>query len=306
MKISKVMFVGLGALGTMYAAFLTEAMDKGSVKVIAGKERINKYVREKIYANGKECQFEFADYGEKADILFYCVKNNQLQQAIEDSKPYVHQDTIILSVLNGIGSEDIIAKELGMGHLLYCIAQGMDAVKEGNQLVYHSMGKVCFGEADNTVLSPWVSIVKQLFDETHFPYEIPVDMQKSMWGKLMLNTGCNQAAAVFGANYGMLQQEGEARRVMIDAMREVLVLAKCEGVSLSEDDIAYWLVVISQLDPRGKTSTLQDVEAKRKTEVELFSGTVIRLGKEHGIPTPVNDFLFARMTEMENEYLVKE
>lgn len=296
MKINKVMFVGLGALGTMYAEFFTEAIDKGSVKVIAGKERISKYEQEKIYANGRECKFRFALPEEKADILFYCVKYHQLEQAIEDSRPYVHKDTIILSVLNGILSENIIAQKLGMGHILYCVAQGMDAVKVGNHLTYHSMGKICFGEPAYTNPSVWVDLVRRLFDETGFPYEIPSDMQKHMWGKFMLNTGCNQAAAVFAANYGMLQQEGEARQVMIEAMREVLTLAKCEGVDLSEDDLQYWLIVISRLNPEGKTSMLQDVEAGRKTEVELFSGTVIRLGKVHNIPTPVNDFLFERIT----------
>ena len=74
-------------------------------------------------------------------------------------------------------------------------------------------------------------------------------------------------------------------------MREALALAEAEGVDLSERDLAEWYVVLHALSPAGKTSMLQDIEAGRKTEVEMFGGKVVELGKAHGIPTPVNDVL---------------
>jgi 2-dehydropantoate 2-reductase len=75
-------------------------------------------------------------------------------------------------------------------------------------------------------------------------------------------------------------------------MREVIALAGPSGVNLGEQDITDWYQVLKTLSPDGKTSMLQDVEAGRKTEVEIFGGTVVALGQRHDVPTPVNRTLF--------------
>jgi 2-dehydropantoate 2-reductase len=72
-------------------------------------------------------------------------------------------------------------------------------------------------------------------------------------------------------------------------MQEVIVLAARVGVNLVAQDVADWYGFLNTLSPDGKTSMLQDVEAGRKTEVEIFGGKVVALGKEHSIPTPVNE-----------------
>ena len=79
---------------------------------------------------------------------------------------------------------------------------------------------------------------------------------------------------------------------MESAMREVVSIAGAAGVALSEKDMEEWNAVLRSLSPDGKTSMLQDVEAKRKTEVEMFSGKVMELGKKYDIPTPVNETLY--------------
>ena len=127
-------------------------------------------------------------------------------------------------------------------------------------------------------------------------------MKKRMWGKFMLNVGVNQTVAVYQSNYGVIQKEGPAREMMIAAMREVITLSEKEGVNLTEEDLAYWLDVLSKLSPIGKPSMAQDVDAKRKTEVDLFAGTVLQFGKKHGIETPVNKELYNRLKEIESKY----
>ena len=87
---------------------------------------------------------------------------------------------------------------------------------------------------------------------------------------------------------------------MIAAMREVMALAPYEGVTLTEDDLTYWLGVLDTLGAAGKPSLRQDLEAGRPTEVELFSGTIRQLGQKHAIPTPVNDWLYAEIKRLEN------
>jgi 2-dehydropantoate 2-reductase len=85
-------------------------------------------------------------------------------------------------------------------------------------------------------------------------------------------------------------------------MREVLPLAQAEGIDLTEDDICYWLSVVDPLSPTGKPSMRQDTEAKRKTEVALFAGTVIELSTRYGLPCPVNRMLYDKILEMESSY----
>ena len=127
-------------------------------------------------------------------------------------------------------------------------------------------------------------------------------MGKTMWGKLMLNVGVNQTVAVFGPNYGAIQAEGTQRDTMIAAMREVIELSRFENVSLTEDDLQNWLDILLTLNPKGKPSMRQDVEAKRPSEVALFSGTILALGEKHGVETPVNRILYERILQMEANY----
>lgn len=185
--------------------------------------------------------------------------------------------------------------------MLYCVAQGMDAVKDENKVDYKNMGMLCFGEKDNTVWSDKVTAVADFFDSIDLPYEVPKDMDHRMWGKFMLNTGVNQTVAVFSTYYGGIQVDGEPRNVMIAAMREVIALSQKVGINLGEPDLEYWLDVLAQLNPLGMPSMRQDMAASRKTEVGLFSGTAIALGKQYQVPTPINEWLYQKVQEMETK-----
>ncbi|AWI05827.1 ketopantoate reductase family protein [Clostridium drakei] len=306
MNIRTVSIVGLGALGTMYAKYFSDKLCKDKVRIIANQKRIQKYKKQGIYCNNEICDFNYIlpeTQQEPADLLIFSVKFNQLQQAIEDAKKQVGKNTIIISVLNGISSEEIIGKTFGMEKMLYCVAQGMDAVKLENKLNYENMGMLCFGEKDNNIMSEKVTSVAKFFHTIDFPYEIPKDMKHKMWGKFMMNTGVNQTVAVFSTNYGGVQAEGEPRKVMISAMREVIDLSEKAGTNLDETDLKYWLKVLSTLNPLGIPSMAQDMEAHRNTEVDLFAGTVINLGKEYNVPTPTNQWLYEKVQEMEKKFV---
>lgn len=109
MEIKTVSIIGLGALGTMYAKHFSDKLSKNDVRVIANQNRIRKYEKSGIYCNGRCCDFNYAlpeNEQKPADLLIFCVKFNQLQQAIADARHQVGEHTIILSALNGISSEE--------------------------------------------------------------------------------------------------------------------------------------------------------------------------------------------------------
>jgi len=305
MFIENVAIIGLGSLGVLYANHFSKRMDKEHLRIIADKKRIDKYKREGIYCNGEYCDFNYVDFEEKdepADLAIFSVKFGGLDDAISMMQNQIGKDTIILSILNGITSEKIIGKTYGDEKIVHCVAQGMDAAKLGNELIYKNMGILCFGDLKSKAPSKKVKEVADFFDRMQLPYEIDNDMEKRIWRKFMLNVGVNQTVAVYETNYEGIQKDGEARQTMIAAMKEVIELSKKTGINIEEKDIDYWLAILDSLNPEGMPSMRQDMLAKRYSEVELFSGTVIELGREHNLKTPVNEMLYNRIKEMEAEF----
>jgi 2-dehydropantoate 2-reductase len=201
--------------------------------------------------------------------------------------------------MNGIDSEERIGAAYGMERVLYSLNMGIDAVREGNRVTYTTQGKIFFGEAKNPTVTERVARVRALFDRAGIVCETPPDMIRVLWWKFMVNVGINQASAVLRAPYAAFQGEAEARGLMHAAMAEVIAVAGKAGVSLSEEDVREFDKVLARLSPGGKTSMLQDVEAGRKTEVEMLAGTVLALGERYGVAVPVNRRLFEAIRKLE-------
>ncbi len=298
--IEKITIIGAGALGAAYGSILYE-MDPNSVCFIASGERFEKLKRDGVVVNGKRYPIAVAqpEEAEATDLLIVAVKHHHLDQAIEEIKKAVGPETTILSVMNGIDSEERIGAVYGMDKVVYGLTLGIDAVREGNSVNYTNQGRILFGEAKNPELTDRVRRIKELFDRAGIAHVIPPDMIRSLWFKYMINVGANQTSAVLRATYGTLKTSSEARKLMDSAMQEVIAIARAMRVDLSEKDIEEWYKVLEPLNPAGKTSMFQDVEAGRKTEVEMFAGKVIDLGKRLGIPTPVNQKLFDELKRIE-------
>lgn len=283
---------GAGAVGSSYAAKLFE-FDPASVWLLAGGERLARLRCEGVTVNGRRYDFQLLPAGESAppaDLLLVAVKQHHLVSALEEIRHSVGPDTLLLSLLNGISSEGILAKAFGPEKVLHAYVVGTDSVREGTATHYTSIGRIVFGAASRDATDARVAAVRELFERTGIPHVVSPDIVKELWWKFMLNVGVNQVSAVLRAPYGAfaLPEVGELAK---DAMREVVALSALEGVALSEDDVQRCFPIFASLAPEGKTSMLQDVEAGRKTEVELFSGAVVALGRKHGVATPVNELL---------------
>lgn len=305
MEIQRVSIIGLGALGVLFGHQIAKNTPEGTLTIVADAQRAARYERDGVFINGERCNFRYVmqeERGECTDLMLFAVKFGDLPRAIEDARYQVGPDTIILSLLNGISSEGIIGRALGEEKVLPAIAQGMDAVKVGNRMTFAHMGMICFGDRPSGGAAEKVAAVAEFFRRAGIPHEVARDMQRRMWGKFMLNVGVNQAVAVFECDYGGVQRAGAARDAMIAAMREALTLARAEGADLTEEDLGYWLKVLDTLDPGGKPSLRQDLEARRKSEVDLFAGTALELGEKHGIDCPVNRMLYDRIMEIERGF----
>ena len=303
-KIETAGVIGLGALGTLYAHLLTDALGKERVLVLADSRRVERYRRETLYFNGRPCDFNYADaaaVSRPVDLLIFAVKFGGLEGSIETCRHLVGPETTLVSVLNGVVSEQVLGSAFTPEQVVWCVAQKMSALKEGNQVVVNPAGELALGVPagqDGAHLRRLTSF----FDGIRFPYSLPEDIRVLMWSKLLCNTGANQATMVFQCGYGGLQVPGEARDAMLGAMREVIPVANAEGIPLSEADIAHWTSIIDSFPPEGEPSMRQDGKAHRKSEVELFSGTIRRLAQQHNIPVPVNEWFYQTIQNMESQY----
>ena len=307
-----VAIVGFGSLGAMYAACFGAAMGPERVFVVADAARTERYRAEAATFNGEPIRVTYLTYEEAAeraavqpfDVVLYAVKYGALPEAIEQSSPLVSLDTAVISVLNGITSEEVLAERFGWDRVLLCIAQQMDSRKVGAVVTAGCVGVMALGvrdpedaaqRANLARVTEWLAAVEQ-------PFIVPADIQHQLWGKLICNVGVNQACAVYDCCFNGIHVPGEAREAMIAAMGEVAAVGRACGIALTDDDVAYWLDIIDHLNPAGMPSLRQDVLARRPTEVELFSGTINRLGAAHGIPTPQNERFYAAIKELESSF----
>lgn len=300
--IRKIAIVGAGAMGAAYASMFVLA-GGFEVAFVARGERYQRLAPGVLTVNGRPHAIPAIHpdaVSEPADLVLVALKHHHLESALEDIKRLVGPATVILSVMNGLASEETIAAVCGGDKLVYAVAVGIDAVRKGDAFVYGNPGKIIFGTAPYALDDPRVVRLGDALTRAAIPHEVPADIRRVLWWKFMINVGVNQASAVLGAPYGVFQTSPDARALMVALMQEVIVLAEKTGIGLRADDVDEWLAILATLSPAGKTSMLQDIEAGRQTEVELFAGRVVALGQEHQVPTPVNATILQIIKVLEN------
>ncbi|MFP4151669.1 MAG: ketopantoate reductase family protein [Alkalispirochaeta sp.] len=328
--------LGAGALGAMYAAQISRR--RLPVAFLVDDERAVRLERDGVTVNDELLDVpvvRWSDVGGTAPVpsrILVALKDQHLPGVANRLSSVSGPDTTLISVMNGIDSERQMAEALGeplaadergtggagdvadttsmvesgkestdTGRVLHCMVKGMDAVREGSAVRYTRLGVVVFGRRRNDPVSPdpRVAGMQRFFDAAEIPWETPPDMDRELWNKFMLNVGINQWSAVLRATYGVFHTHESARNLMRRAMREVLVIAVAREIDLREEDIDRWFSVVNTLSPEGKTSMLQDIEGRRKTEVEMFAGRVVEMGRESGIATPVNEILLDAIHTLE-------
>ncbi len=302
--IRNVSIIGLGALGMMYGKNLTEALGFENVSFIMNSERYERNKNKKYICNGEEYRFHMVSVNEAApaDLVIVAVKYPGLPGALDDMASSIGDNTIIMSVMNGISSEEIIAERYGEEKLIYTVAQGMDAGKFGDELTFTKMGELYIGLCPGGK-KEHVEDVADVLERANLKYVKEGDIMHRIWAKFMLNVGANQTAMVYGATYGGLISDEEPNRMFVSAMREVIAVARAEGITLTEDELSMYVKLTGTLNPELMPSMAQDRVNKKPSEVDAFSGALIKLAEKHGILVPVNRYLNRRAKEIEAEYI---
>ena len=295
--------VGKGALGLLYADIITTHDPKHEVFFVMDNARYERHRNEHVVINDVPCTFTTLplDQAKKADLVLVATKTTGLIDALDIIEPLLKPDTLVVSVLNGITSEEYLAQRFGWDRVVPCVAQGMDAMRFGSTMTYSQLGALHIGRFEQTSAKSYERL-RAMFDVLGIPSVEEADIRYRMWAKFLLNVGLNQTCAVYNYTYADVLKEGEANRVMIAAMREVLALAQAEQVALTEAELNHMVGLISTLDPQATPSMGQDRINHNLSEVDEFAGEVIRRAEKHNLLVPTNRYLYDCMKRIEAQY----
>ena len=302
--IETVHIVGLGALGMLYGSVIEANLGSGHVSFVMDADRYERHKDEEYKINGAPVLFQKikAEDALPCDLLIVAVKYTDLDSALETMKTSVGEDTLIISVMNGISTEEIIGARYGKGRVIHSVAQGMDAMHFGTELTFSRSGQIHIGITDSSMQDQLDRLIEFL-DRAGQPYIMEQDIIYRMWSKFMVNVGINQTCMIYNTDYEGVLTEGTVEYMtLVSAMREVILLANAEGIPVTEQDLKDYLDLMRSFNPKATPSMGQDRINGRRSEVELFAGTVIRMAEKHHIPVPANTFIYRRVQEIEAEY----
>lgn len=300
MKIKTVAVLGAGAVGSYVIWGLSNRKDI-RLGVIAEGERAER-MKKGCIINGITYHPEVwtPQEAKGTDLLLVALKYGALPGALESIRTITGEHTTVMSLMNGVDSEEIIAKEIGAAHILHALIK-VASHKEGNGYCFNpetTIG-IIFGELTAPYQSERVQAIEDLFADTGLHYRAIEYIKEEMWCKFRLNVGNNLPQAVLGAGVGCYRDSMHMKEISNKLREELEAIAAAKGIDIrkADDSSSHG----SAVPPSARYSTLQDLDAGRHTEIDMFSGALIRMGKELGIPTPYNEYTYHIIKALEEK-----
>ena len=206
----------------------------------------------------------------------------------------VGTDTVVMSLQNGLGAEDILVDTFGAERVIGGKTYAGGMLLEPGRVRASIAGKhTVIGELDGTVTERAKRIAKT-FGAAGLQCEASDNIMGVIWDKLLVNVSTGALCATTGLPYGDLYDEPLIREVALKAVQEGIDVAHALGVRITSADPEYsWELARAGLGADFKPSLLQSLEKGRKTEVDVIAGAVVREGRKADVPTPVNQTLVA-------------
>lgn len=288
-----VLIVGLGAIGSIYAKIFKDS-EFINLKILVDDKRFSRYQEEGRVINSIRYDFSYVLPNKTdfvADLIIIATKNSGFQFALENIKNFIGKNTVIISLMNGIESEERLKGKYPSANILKSFYVGGASMRQGNSITYHNIGDIVLG-AENNEQNDALKKVTELFRMCNISHKISNNIDYELWKKLMLNVGVNQVSGAYKADYGKIKNSPELLSKIKKLMEEVVKISVALGINLKHEDLNSAFDVILNQNDNAQTSMLQDVFSGHKTEVELFAGTIIELGKKFNIDTPENKKIY--------------
>lgn len=301
MDIKKVAVLGAGAVGS-YVIWGLSARRDIELGVVADGPRGERLVKEGCAINGKVYRPAVwtPQEAHDADLLIVCLKYGALPGALDSIKAVTGPHTTIMSLMNGVDSEERIAAEVGDAHVIRSLIK-VASHKEADGFHFDpdaTLG-IIFGEQEAPFQSGRVQAIVELFEGSGIHYRVTEHIREEMWAKFRLNVCNNLPQAILGAGVGCYRDSVHMQAISDGLRRELEAVAAAKGIDLRIADAAAGRG--SAVPPTARYSTLQDLDAGRHTEIDMFSGALMRMGAELGIPTPYNEYTYHMIKALEEK-----
>jgi 2-dehydropantoate 2-reductase len=219
-----------------------------------------------------------------ADLVLFCVKSHHTEEAARALAPALGGAAAVLTLQNGVENEAALGAVVGEGRVLPGVAY-VSAAVEGPGVIRHmAEGSVAFGEADGSV-SHRARAIEALFRRAGVKVILSENIWGVKWAKLAWNAAFNTLNALVGGTFDRIGTDEALLGVGECAMREIAAVAAAAGVRFPEQAVARGLAWARQALPI-KTSTLQDLEAGKRLELDALTGAVVRKAATLGVPAP--------------------
>jgi 2-dehydropantoate 2-reductase len=239
-----------------------------------------------------------ADVG-PVDVVLLGVKTWQVASIVPALEPLLGPETLIVPLQNGVETADLLAAELGVEHVAGGVCGGFCfIVAPGHVKHIGGITFIKFGELDGAK-SARVERLRAEFAKANVDASVPDDIRVALWEKLMLVVPFGSIGAVSRAPIGVIMKTPETRALLVAGMREIAAVAAAKDVALSPATFERTLELLDATTPTGTSSLQRDVAAGKPSELDAWTGAVVRLGTALGVPTPLHAFLYAALLPLE-------
>ena len=301
MKICSVAILGAGAVGCYLLWGLTDKPGV-TVSVVAEGTRADRLRRAGCTINGKTYRPQVLNPAQAhgADLLIVALKYGALRGALDDIRAIAGENTTVMSLMNGVDSEELIAAQVGAAHVLPALIKvASHRTEDGVRFDPETTIGIIYGELTAPFDSDRVQAVRALFADTGIHFRVTEHIREEIWSKFRLNVCNNLPQAILGAGVGCYSDSAHIKAISDGLRRELEAIAAAKGIDLSKAAAAS--TYGSTVPPTARYSTLQDLDAGRHTEIDMFSGALMRMGRELGIPTPYNEYTYHMIKALEEK-----
>lgn len=226
------------------------------------------------------------------DLVLYTVKMYHNEQAIAAVAPMVGPDTVVLTLQNGIDNGDKLAAALGSHRVMIGVAFVQARIlKPGVVEQRGQLGRIVFGEIQPGFTSRGRSLL-EVFRGGGWNVERSENALSAMWRKFIYLTASAGVNAVTQATFGEMRGVPETRELIRTAYREIIDVAKARGAPVGEDTLEWCMEELDKFPAKGMTTLAKDFNQGNPVELEGLTGTVVHMGRELGVPTPVHDTIY--------------
>ncbi len=236
------------------------------------------------------------------DLIINFVKCYHTEAAIKAARPMIGPQTAILTLQNGWGNADKIAAIVGKDRILVGLTYHSGTLLGPGHVKHPGLGLTYVGELDGST-TPRLQRVVDAFRQAGFETALSTSILTEVWKKLALNACTLPTAALLRFMAHQLVAHDGVKTEMRSILEEVVAVAHAQGIALDLEE--RWAAIVGLLEKAigGKASMLQDVEARRQTEIEVINGAIVAAGQKHGLKTPHNAAMVRLITSLEAAYL---